>query len=686
MNFKYVYILFFFINVCGLAQNNRVTSVIIQKVDSTFKSELLKTQTKETDYDSKLFLQQLTNLDISPQSNNILYQLNLAKQKELRSNLGLKLNSTYLTNYGTNIFNLEDNLIMQARLQVGLELDLLKGGYIENRTKANALDYQSKIDNHQLTSSSYKYTYLKQFNSLIYLFNKQKIDLLNRRLLLLETLSKNENALFHKRLLKKEDILETQQRYNQVQALTHIYAPYNKSMDSVLGKGFTIQQVSGFDLNESLILNSIKNDISDDSLKYWVSKLVNSQDRWYNQLQIGAFGRYNYYDMVGTTPDRGFYSVGVNASLPILSGFYQSQKRKPIEIEAKLESIQKTRDFQTEELLNDIYEFRYKLHQFITFTYKKQVFEEQVRLEDVKRSLGSSYYSPLKAVKNIDDVLAIEMELLELKQNLYLKLLRIHEKVPHLPLDSLVKPINMEQLLEKQTELNKSIYVWTSIFEQQEASYIFQYLKYHQFEKVMIAFQRDDAALSKKIKVMQLLKEEQKQIALMIGNNNLLFESNLPKWFDGVLVNYAKVGIDEVHLDVEPQALKEWKDQKELLLQKYINLLEQTKKYCDEKGMKLSVSIPLHYPSEVMEKIFNLTDEVHFMCYENVNIDYLVRKLSAYQGYKDKVSIAIRTEDFKSRKEMEDFGLLLKQMTGIEKITFHDLKRLIGLDSKELKR
>lgn len=686
MKLRIILFFVFFVTIWSLGQSSKNTSGIIQRVDSIFTAEFSLLQLKNSVLDSKSFVNQLSDLNLGKQTNDILSRLSQSKQRELRSNLGLSFSSSYLNNQGTTIFNLEDNLVMQARFQTGLEWDLLKGGIIENRTKAKEIAYQTKIDEFVLKSENDKYAYLNQFNTIIYLFNKQKLTILNRRIALLQGVTTNENELFHKRLLKKEDILETQQRYNQVQALKHIYEPYNQNLDSVFNTKLLSASVEPFDLNEELILKSIKVSASDDSLKYWVNALLDTKDKWYNQVQLGAYGRYNYYDMAGTSPDRGFYSLGVNASVPLFSGYHQRLKRKPLELESKLYTLQKERDFATEDLLNDIYEFRYKLHQFITFSYKKQVFEEQVRLEDVKRSLGSSYYSPLKAVKNIDDVLAIEMELIELKQNLYLKLLRIHEKRPDIPYDSLIKPLQMNQLMDQQLALNKSIYVWSSMFENQESSYIFQYLKYHHFEKALIAFQRNDAYLHKKISVMKLLKADQRQTALMIGNNNLLFETNIPKWFDGVVKDFKEVGIEEIHLDVEPQALKEWKDQKNILLEKYITMLTQIRKYTSDKGIKLSVSIPLYYPEETMNTIFELTDEVHFMCYENVKPDYLVRKLKGFDFYKDKISIALRTEDFKSRKEMEDFGLMMKELTGIEKVTFHDLKRLIALDNKELKR
>ena len=78
-------------------------------------------------------------------------------------------------------------------------------------------------------------------------------------------------------------------------------------------------------------------------------------------------------------------------------------------------------------------------------------------------------------------------------------------------------------------------------------------------------------------------------------------------------------------------------------------------------------------------------DEIYFMCYENVKTDYLVNKLTTYtDDGLDKIVVALRTEDFASRVELEDKITEIEKLTGIKKFAYHDLRRMISFDRKSV--
>ena len=681
------YFLFFQISFVVTAQKDLVAERVINQIDSTFVSNFKSFSNRKVSAKPTEFISFLSTTDVTPSPLFSDKEYLLAKQKQLRSDIGLSFNSSYLGNKGTGVFNLEDNLIMKSRFQTGLELDLLQGGLFENRSKAKALSYQMKFSSQLQTTLGNKDAYLKRFNLIIQIFNKQKLALLQKRNQLVGMLMQNEQHLFNKRLLKKEDILETQQRNAQVKALMHIYEPYNTLSSYQVDSSIYATEINAFDINQELLLSRLQGKISD-SLKYFLEREAAISSRWINDIRLSAFSRYNYYDMTASA-DRSFYSYGVNLGIPIPLGRNKDLKVRKLELTKQIEDVERQKQFYSEELLNELYEFRYKLQQYITFEYKKQTFDEQLRLEDVKRSLSSKYYSPLKALKLVDDLYAIEMELLELKQNMYLKLIRIQEKVPSMSMQELVTPLNLPSMLNDGADIYRSMYVWSSIFQDYDANYLFQYLKYHKMNNVLIAYQREDDFLTKKKLLINLLVNNQQSVEIMIGQNNLLFETDLKRWFGSVFKQYENVTVVGYHLDVEPHALKEWKlnqENKDILLKKYVQLLKQSSELLHAKGLKLTVSIPLHYPTEIVEEIYSLVDGVYFMCYENVGIDYLVRKLAPYKEYQEKTHIALRTEDFPYRKAMEDHGSVLIELTGCKNIVYHDLKRMILLDAKELKR
>ena len=142
-----------------------------------------------------------------------------------------------------------------------------------------------------------------------------------------------------------------------------------------------------------------------------------------------------------------------------------------------------------------------------------------------------------------------------------------------------------------------------------------------------------------------------------------------------------------IHLDVEPHTFDNWSTEKQKLTKQYLEMLGIISTYCKDQNYKLSVSIPLHYGAEVVDKILVLVDEVYFMCYENVKTSYIERKIIPFLDFgKDKIVLALRTEDFNGRVEMEEKISELRELTSIKKFAYHDLRRMISFDRKNIEK
>jgi hypothetical protein len=107
--------------------------------------------------------------------------------------------------------------------------------------------------------------------------------------------------------------------------------------------------------------------------------------------------------------------------------------------------------------------------------------------------------------------------------------------------------------------------------------------------------------------------------------------------------------------------------------------------FCEEKEMELAVSIPLHYNKEAIDRLFFMCDHIYFMCYENVNPDYIIRKVVPFiDNAKEKITLAFRTEDFSNRVEMEEIMDLIESKTELKSYAYHDLRRMISFDRKSI--
>ena len=666
--------------------SQKSTSKVIIDLDSLFVygNTLIMENEEEFSKDFTIFLSNTKRIDtLTKYNEQALFE---AKQKMLKRDIGLKLNSNYLNNQNTSAFSFDDNVFMRTRSQTEIEWNLLKGGLLENRSNAKALKYSGIIESQTIDPSLERNLYVKRFNLIIQLFNKQKLELLQKRKYLIERLLTNEEVLFKKKQLKKEDFTNAKKRLAEIEALIQVYDPYNiyspwKNDAEQFSKSLTV-----FDINYPLVFQKMEV-LVPDSVRYFFEKESEYKSKWYNQLNLATFTRYNFYDYFQQTTanqSKQYFSIGATLSVPLTFNHGKKKEVHQLEIDKKLNEFSKNQQVYQEELLNEMYEFKYKIHQYVSFVFKKERAVDLVSLEEVKRKVHYTYFSPLIAIIEQDDVLAIEMELLELKQNLYLKLISIQSKLPQSKLEDLIIPLQMKEIKKNNEPPSTfSIYVWSSIFEKQSVATIVEEVEKNKFNNVILSYQKEEKNLEQKEDLINKLSENNCSIELLIGLNNLLFEKNLKSWFAKTFTSYPMDKIGSIHLDVEPHTLKDWKTNKVELLAKYIQFLKEVRTICDSQGVKLMVSIPTIYPKTVVDEIYSLVDGVYFMCYENVSITHLQKKLLPYTDFKEKTNIALRTEDFGSTKELNDFIVTLKNSLPYTNFVIHDLKRWMELEKKQ---
>ena len=681
-------LLFFFFTSNSAAQDTiskqNLVATELFKLDSLFQkyyNPLFSNKKENVDW---AYLDFLSKINIKDRHASSSQDLIKAKQNLLKSELGVSAKIGYLDNQVSRAFDLDNNISFNRRIQAGLDWDLLKGGLLENRAKAKALTYDATFEEMKLNDEISKDLYLNRFNKTIISFNKLKIEVLNTRRNLISSLFNSEESLYFSKHLNKEELLDAQLRNAEIAGLLQVFEPYN-NYSSLKEEPFNgSDNIPLFDLNYEVVLqkfNTLKRDSIAELLKTESSLL----SKWYNEISLGSFTRYNYFDLASNAPqyNRSFVSLGMNLSVPIPLNISKKQQVKAGELNAKLIEFDKKNNLYEEELLNDLYEFRYKLKQYIGFYYKQQKQYESLRIEEVKRKLRSNYFSSINAIKLIDDILATELEMIDLKQNLYLKLIRIHQKVPESKLQDLVKNFNIPQINETGNEIKRSVYIWTSVFSKNSPAFLSQYILYNKCANIILAHQKEDPFKTEKKELINSVINNNCSVELLFGQNDLMQEKNTSQWFEKELSGYDLKSISGIHLDIEPHTFEDWKTNKEELLTRYIALISEVKALANKKGLKLAVSVPLYYPETVMEKVFSIADKVYFMCYENIDQNYIERKLSIYNKYKPQIDIAIRTEDFSNRISMENYIKEIASKLQIKNITIHDLKRLLLFDEGE---
>jgi hypothetical protein len=612
---------------------------------------------------------------------SISQQITEEQIKLLKRELGLNGNIDFTQNLTPNVGEVEENIIYQRRLVLGVEWNFLKNGFTDNYFQRKSLEQQLQYDGFSDQKLSSKNGFIHQMNQTITLFNLKKIDLLQKRAEYIEQENNIAKNLFLLKQIKHEDYIDIQSRRAEIKGMQSIYDAYNRYSSTDLSS-ISELPLPLIDLNYSF-LGSILNESDSNLINQFDWELVaDLKNKWWNEISARLYTQYNFYDLAQTDPGtRSYFSLGLNVKIPLV---FNHKIKKNIDLMKLEKSFDRIKDVQThdkEELLNLVYEFRYKLKQYINLYQKKLMFEELLRKEEVKLDFNDADFNPIKGIHLVDDILRIDIELHDLLQNLYIKALRIHFKLEDVEMKNLVYQFELPRIDIEENQLNKGIFIWSSILDSIDPAFTKQYLIYNKYDHVFLAAKEKDAQMEKKKK---LLQEFSGNRYLMIGNNKLINDPNPENYLKNIINQYDTSEIDGIHLDVEPHTFDDWKTNKAAYLSQYLTLIKKSKELCDANNLELNISIPLHYGEAFTKDLFQYVNHIDFMCYENVKQSYLVRKLTLYPDFIDQIGISLRTEDFSNKIELQSFAIELSKATAIKRINFHSLKRLIKMDEEYL--
>jgi hypothetical protein len=616
-------------------------------------------------------------------SGNILE--NKLRAQILRKDWGLKFTSGYLENFNP-AFNDDDNLIYNRRVQAGVNWDVLSSGFVENRNKAKIEELENQILQSAFLPGNKTEDLTVKWNQVIYQFNLIKIKILEERLTLIEKQNKAAQKLFLSRYLTKEIYLENEKRLAEIKSMMRIYVDFNTQLKSM---GLSLANEIDFpliDLKYEVIFEDKSHSESalNDSLINLIRQKNIIQNKYINDINLGTFLRYNYYDLITADPaSRAFMSTGINLSLPIT--FNKKLKEEYIEIKSlnEYENLLKEDETQKANILDDAYEFRYKLKQYIVFYQKKLLFNELLRKENARLTIDPVSFNPYKVISMQDDLLSIDLELTELKQNMYLKMLKIYSRKTNLTANNAFQSYILLDKIEYVNPIRRSIYAWSSAFENYDSSFITEYIKFHDLKAISISQGNLKKLFPKINSTIKSLVNAGIEIELLIGDNDFV-NKNIENYFVEGGIDITNVST--IHVDYEPHTFADWKEKKADYILQYLKSLEKARQFCNEKHMKLIIDIPLHYDEKDVKDLISICDNVCFMAYENVKTTYITNKVQPYLTTPNKISIALRTNDFTSRSAMEEKFNELSGLTGINNYYLHDLTRCIVWDEKAVEK
>lgn len=610
--------------------------------------------------------------DVMPENNVRLNEdYFVLQEKYLKSDLGLRLLGSYNNNFDP-AYSEEDGLAYKQRTFIGLEWNVFQSGMWKNRSAIRSISNEQELKLVELREENLKkdYFFARQFIEASFI-NAQN-PYLNQRLAVLEGLFDLYQELYYLQKLDWERLLHVKGEIKKVKIALF------RNNQLLENSGFGVMELPEaniwpvFSLDRQSILDSIPLERFD-SLKYQL-KADNLKNRYEKlpEFSVRPYLRYNYYDY-SNSPSKSFGSAGVNVSVPIKR---KNQKKQMEQIEMNL--LQEDFKSEHDEIFSDIMEasrsFEEKVQDYVILAYEKDLVAEKIKRELRKREKNLVGFNGVKSLTYFDEYLGSESKLLNKKKDIYLRLLDICFLTKGEDPEYFLKPLEYD-LSFRNFPGERGVYIWSKLFNLMSNDHLLSFLEDREVNQVLVSLGRK-MDRSKLIQFFHTANQKRFKTVGLVGSNAILDYSN--EEIEAYLNPFKSYAFRELHLDVEPHMLDNWKTDERAYLMRLENVYIRAAVWCKANNKKLSVSIPFHYPNEFMLRIVNLVDQVYVMSYGTTKSETIARRTKIISEFcpTEKITISLRPTDFASLRELDHTIMKLQKSMHIERYCFNDLRGL----------
>lgn len=607
-----------------------------------------------------------------------IYESYSLRASIMRADKGVSIVSN--NQYNFNIQYDEDNMWYRARYLNGVEWDILSGGLVENRRRAQILEneLQMKLLENK-NSNSGKISYENR-NQIIYYFNKKKVEVLKTRKDISNSKMDVLTDLAESGEIRTTMLLEAHSQMIEINGQFNLYASFNDGLKTMLDTNriTTNRLLPPFDVNV-VALRSLS------GMQYNPNKMMELQSKndklnfnWANDVSLTSGVRYNYYDRTGNGFNRGYMSMNLTARIPlrIFQTDYLALTHLQ-EDEVKLEMRQED-ELKWLEISNLVYELRYKQKQFSNLLEKQRLHSDLLRNYQGLKKIEDPSFQPIEGLNALDEFWAMEIEKIDLLQQMYLKLGEIQEKIPNEAISQYIVPWNGNMnIIEGVSDSNyvadnRAMYVWSKAWMDKSATEIITNVRIWNIQKLLVSAGGSEAHFPQFKQLVTMAERNELKCDLLIGNNRWLSSNITPK-LDSVWNKIADLPIEGIHLDIEVHTFDGFQDSPDAFFLLYINRIREASAFCKIHNLRLEVSIPLTYPVEILQELEMLCDEVVVMAYETKGPKQIQSRIADELIIgKDKITVALRAKDYVSKASMEADFRELKELLKVKNVVLHD--------------
>jgi hypothetical protein len=335
-------------------------------------------------------------------------------------------------------FNLEDNGV-SSRFRVNM--NLLGSGWMSNKIDAERKSMQLQLSELLGDQEDLNHNYGIYYDFIIYLFNQQKEPIIRDLLDVTNELEYQYTNLYYNKLASFEDVIDSRSKIFKYQSVLDAVQNYNDILSEMIVSAQLPVVKDDLKYIYDIEIESLKEAISQDTLLELRVALEKSVvDHQFKKDELPRLQVSTGYRARDLDINRGqmFFTLNFSKDLAPSRSNSKTLHYQLIEGRKEMEVFQKEK-----EIVNLYYEYQYKLKQYHTELYKKFHYDERSRVNQVKSEildLEQGVYS----LSLTSDSLMVELERVEIRQQLFLKLLKIKRLIYPFEIGPYLRKIPLE--------------------------------------------------------------------------------------------------------------------------------------------------------------------------------------------------------------------------------------------------
>lgn len=352
-------------------------------------------------------------------------------QRKKRSDFGISLTGSADQYFGQG-FDSELGPFNRHKISLGIEWNLLAGGWRSNRIQSDIYKNETNILRLEQYQEAMQKAYGAQYNTIIYLFNKEKIGLLKKYKNHLEEILPIYQNLYLSHIVSFTRLLDIKKKIEKASLMIFNFTDFNQSFERTYGSHWAPLSSNNFPALQFSISELLQ---AEDSGTFYhaVRDIENENIRLKNcnksAINISLYARKNYTSGQSQGLNNSYESAGIRMSVPISSLYSSNKKGYRLEVEEHNQRSDWMNQERIKEIMVEYYEYENHLQKYAQLHFESHKLKENIRQKQVLIRLDSSRSSAAKALVMAEEKIEVAYEMIGTRQLLYLGLLKIQRRL-----------------------------------------------------------------------------------------------------------------------------------------------------------------------------------------------------------------------------------------------------------------